>query len=72
METPIPDALLQDLCNAVKSRFAAETGCTGPTKVDLAFPEPPSSRFTVIATVTDKTSGEQRRYEIEIRAATVH
>ena len=71
MDTPIPDALLQDLCNFAKARFIEQTGCAGKLTIDPAFPEPPSSQFTVIVTVIEKATGERRCYDIEVRAATV-
>ena len=72
VDAPFPDALLQDLCNFATARFTEETGRAGKLTIDLAFPEAPSSRFTVIVTVTEKATGKQRCYEIEVRAATLH
>jgi hypothetical protein len=69
---PIPDHLLQALCNDARSRFTAETGLTGAVKIDLAFPEAPSPQFSVLVTVIDQVSSEQRTYNVVVKAHTVH
>jgi hypothetical protein len=71
----IPKELLQGLANEAHSRFVAETGLTkAKVRIDLAFIEPLSERFTVVATVIDKETGTQHAYPIEVtaRAHTVH
>ena len=68
----IPNELLQALCNDAYSRFTAETGLTGKVKIDLAFPEAPSPQFSVLVTVIDQASGEQRSYNVVVKAHTVH
>jgi hypothetical protein len=75
MQTQIPNLpndLVQALCNDAYSRFTAETGLTGAVKIDLAFPEAPSPQFAVLVTVIDQASGEQRSYNVVVKAHTVH
>jgi hypothetical protein len=74
VETPlpnIPNELLQALSNEAHARFVAETGITSKrVTIDLAFIEPPSEQSMVVARVTDKLSGERRKYPIEVTLAT--
>jgi hypothetical protein len=78
MQTPVPNIpndLLQALSNEAHARFVTETGITSnKVTIDLAFIEPPSEQFMVVARVTDKISGERREYPIEVTltAHTVH
>jgi hypothetical protein len=64
MQTPVPNIpkeLVQGLAKA-------------KVRIDLAFIEPLSERFTVVATVIDKETGTQHVYPIEVTATahTVH
>jgi hypothetical protein len=71
----IPNEFLQALSNEAHSRFVAETGLTkAKVRIDLAFIEPLSEQFTVLATVIDKDTGERHEYPIEVvgTAHTVH
>jgi hypothetical protein len=75
MQTPVPNIpkeLLQGLANEAHSRFVADTGLAkAKVKIDLAFIEPLSEQFTVLATVIDKDTGERHEYPIEVKG-TVH
>jgi hypothetical protein len=58
--TNIPNELLQGPCREAKARFTEETGGSGSVSLKLTFPEDvPSPQFTVLATITEKATGEQ-------------
>jgi hypothetical protein len=65
---PVPNDLIDTLCQEAKARFVEETGLTGQATIELHLPDGDWSSFVAQVVVTDEGTGEHRSYEILVRA----
>jgi hypothetical protein len=66
--SPVPAELIEGVCGEAKARFTEETGLTGPVTIELHFPDGDWSSFVAHVVVMDEGTGEQRSYDVLVRA----
>ena len=65
---PAPNDLIESLCQEAKARFVEETGLTGKATIELRIPAGDWSSFVAHVVVSDEGTGEQRSYDVLVRA----